>query len=413
MEKQSNSILNPKVIPILLAFMCMGFGDAAGPLAGVIKEDLGLTSNFMVQLLPFMGYIMFGLLSIPLGIVQDKKGKKYILMLGIVVAFVGLLLPTLGLFPVDIKSLGQDQIFQYYLLILLSILLLGLANTILQVAGNPIMRDVSEEGRYSRNLSIGQFVKAIGTLSATLIPLAAVRWFGMDWTLIFPVYSVIILIALLFIWPMKVKEKDEDKEEPSSFRSCMGLLKNPFVLFMVLGIFLYVGTEIAMRSHLPIYLKNQFGIQIKEVGLAGVLFFDLALLAGRLLGGVILHWIKPRIFFRVTSFLSIIGVLGLFLSSSGMGIDSSSLGFVSALVIGLGFANLFPLIFSITIDRMPSRTNELSGLMVTAIVGGAFIPPLMGYVQDLSTILTGFVVPLITLGYITFVALLNVRKQSV
>jgi fucose permease len=210
---------------------------------------------------------------------------------------------------------------------------------------------------------------------------------------------------------MKVKEKDVEGSEPASIKSCFGLLKNPYVLLMVLGIFLYVGTEISMRSHLPIFFKEQFGINIKKEGLIGVLFFDIALLAGRFLGGVILNWIKPRIFFIISAFLSIIGLLGIFLSSNSMGIGSSTAGFASALVIGLGFANLFPLIFSITVDSMPERTNELSGLMVTAIVGGAFIPPLMGFVQDISTVLIGFVVPLAILVYIIMISLFNKKKQ--
>lgn len=60
----------------------------------------------------------------------------------------------------------------------------------------------------------------------------------------------------------------------------------------------------------------------------------------------------------------------------------------------------FPLIFSITIDAMPERTNELSGLLITAIIGGAFIPFIMGFVQDKTSLLVGFVVPLICLLYV-------------
>ena len=60
----------------------------------------------------------------------------------------------------------------------------------------------------------------------------------------------------------------------------------------------------------------------------------------------------------------------------------------------------FPLIFSITIDAMPERTNELSGLLITAIIGGAFISFIMGFVQDKTSLLVGFVVPLICLLYV-------------
>ena len=84
---------------------------------------------------------------------------------------------------------------------------------------------------------------------------------------------------------------------------------------------------------------------------------------------------------------------------------------MAVILIGLSFANIFPLIFSITIDHMPEKTNELSGLMIMAIVGGAILPPIMGMVQDLSaSILSGFFVPLLAIAYVTYVAMYNLKK---
>ena len=80
---------------------------------------------------------------------------------------------------------------------------------------------------------------------------------------------------------------------------------------------------------------------------------------------------------------------------------------MSFLLMGLGFANIFPLVFSLTVDNMPQHTNELSGLMVTAIVGGALLPPLMGLVADRSSVQLGFLVPFAAILYITCTALTN------
>jgi MFS family permease len=156
-----------KTFPIFLAFLAMGFGDAVGPFVGLAKESFSL-SNTMAQLIPFVGFIMFGLLSVPMGIYQDKKGKKFVLMLGLGLALAGLLIPTIfGL-----------TTYEYFLL---TVLLLGAGATTLQVAGNPIMRDVSEEGKFARNLTIGQFVKAIGSLSGPVLPAAAAYFWSGDW----------------------------------------------------------------------------------------------------------------------------------------------------------------------------------------------------------------------------------------
>lgn len=110
----------------------------------------------MASLLPMLAYIMYGLLSVPIGLLQDKKGKKFILNLGLAIALSGLIIPILsgmyGKMVVDSSSMMQ------FYKILTAILLLGAGGSILQVAGNPIMRDISEEGHYSKNLSFAQSI---------------------------------------------------------------------------------------------------------------------------------------------------------------------------------------------------------------------------------------------------------------
>jgi FHS family L-fucose permease-like MFS transporter len=366
--------------PIFLAFLCMGFGDVVGPLTSQLQNEYQL-SNFMAGLVTFMGFIMFGLLSVPMGLYQDRKGKKLVLILGMIAALAGLVLPILGN-------------FSSFALLLGSLLLLGTGATLLQVAGNPIMRDVSPEGKYSRNLSFGQFIKAIGSLSGALLPLLAAQYWGLDWKLLFPVYAVIVLIAAVYLWFVKIEEKKDESASPASFGSVLALLKNPYVFFMVLAIFLYVGAEVSMSAKLPNYLEHKFNFDIKELGLWGTLFFFLALMTGRFLGGVILNWMSPSRFLKITTLLALIGIAGLYIATS------SVMGFAAIFVIGLGFANIFPLVFSITIDAMPERSNEISGLMVTAIIGGAIVPVIFGAVADIFSLMAGFVVTLVCIGYI-------------
>jgi fucose permease len=123
----------------------------------------------------------------------------------------------------------------------------------------------------------------------------------------------------------------------------------------------------------------------------------MALTIGRLSGGVILNWMAPRKFALMTCAASIVGLLGLFIPDRAVAVGSFFL-------VGLGFANIFPLVFSMAVESMPEHTNELSGLMVTAIVGGAFVPPLTGFVADHSTVQLSFLVPLAAILYITAVA---------
>jgi fucose permease len=376
MNQNKNSFYS---LPVFLAFLCMGFGDAVGPLTGLVKQEFQL-SNVVAQMIPFMGFLMFGLLSIPIGVAQDKYGRKSILLTGLYLALLGLLIPFIGK-------------FSSFIALLAGILMLGAGATFLQVSGNPLMRDVSAPGKYSRNLSLAQFVKAIGSLSGALIPLAAANYWNSDWKIMFPVYSVFILITIIWLWFRKIKGNNTENVVRATFSSSLLLLKNRYVLLMVTGIFLYVGAEVSMSSGLPIFLQDSFGLDIAKLGLLGTLFFFIALMTGRFLGAIILNWISAKTFLKISVIISILGFIGLFTGTQ-------VIAMISIFLIGLGFANVFPLIFSITVEAMPARSNELSGLMVAAIVGGALIPPIMGFLADLTSTTIAFIVPLICILFI-------------
>jgi FHS family L-fucose permease-like MFS transporter len=382
-----------RAVPVFLAFLAMGFGDAAGPFVGTARQQFHL-SNFAAQLIPFTGFIMFGVLSVPMGVFQDRKGKRFVLILGLCIMLAGVLIPT-------VAGLSVFAVF------LLAMLLLGAGATVLQVAGNPMMRDVSAEGKYSRNLSLAQFVKAIGSLSGPVIPVIAARAFGLSWRAAFPVFSVAIFVALLSALTTRTSESPAPERKTATLRSCLALLKNRYVAIMVLGIFLYVGAEVCVSSGIPLYLEDRFGIDIAKTGLLGTGLFFAALTVGRLSGGVVLNWMKPRVFLALTCAVSLLGLLGLFL-------PVQSVTVACFFVAGLGFANIFPLIFSIAIDRMPEQSNPLAGLMVMAIVGAAFLPPLMGLVADTAhSVQFSFVVPLAAILYVSWVAVGNLREAQV
>ena len=373
-----------RTLPVFLAFLAMGFADAVGPFVSLAKNEFQL-SNAVAALIPFVGFSMFGLLSVPVGVFQEQRGKKFVLMMGLAISLVGLLNASFGL-----DSFGR---------FLLTVLLMGAGAAVLQVAGNPIMRDVSGEGKYPRNLSLGQFVKAIGSLSGPVIPVVAARLFGASWKVIFPIYAVALLVTILAVSTLHVP-RQESERKAATVASCLALLRNGYVLAMVGAIFLYVGAEVCVSSGIPLFLKERFNMDISRTGLLGTGLFFTALTIGRLSGGVILNWVAPRKFFVLTCAASVLGLLGLL-------IPVATVVGVSFFVVGLGFANIFPLVFSTAVESMPEYTNALSGLMVTAIVGGAFLPPLMGLLSDHSTVQIGFLVPLAGILFVSSTAFLK------
>lgn len=389
-----------KTIPIFMAFLCMGFVDSVGPLVGLVKESFVL-SNFLAQLIALSGFIMFGVLSIPMGIVQDKKGRKYTLLLGLVIACIGMLIPIFnGMYGPEVNLEGSSM--SKFYTVLLAILMLGAGAAILQVAGNPIMRDVSDEGHYSSNLSFAQSIKAIGSSMGFLIPPAVAIAFGMDWSILFPMFFIFILMTLVWIKLTPIQEKKDENASPATFTSCLKLLGNPYVFSMVLAIFVYVGAEVSMSSGIPILMKESYGITNLGLWLTWALFF-LPILIGRFTGSAILRKMKATTFLIYTTIIAVGGTLLLLLGSQ-------VLAFIGIVLVGLGYANIFPLVFSITVDKMPERSNELSGLMVSAIVGGAVLPPVMGLVADKTSVLLGFIVPLSALIYIGIVSFNALKK---
>ncbi|MBK7709684.1 MAG: MFS transporter [Bacteroidales bacterium] len=395
--------MNKRTLPIFLIFISMGMIDSAGPMVSLAQGSFKISTT-MASLLPLLAYIMYGLLSVPVGLLQDKKGKKFVLNLGLAIALLGLVIPIFsgmyGRMVVDSSSL-----IQFYK-ILAAILLLGAGGSILQVSGNPIMRDISEEGHYSKNLSLAQSFITIGSSMGFLIPVIMLKAFGLDWSILFPLFASIVLISFILFNTFKIAGRETEIEHHATFRSCFKLLGNGYVFAMVLGLFIYCGVEISMSAHLPILLREKFMISVEKLGLLiSWSLFYLPILAGRFFGSLIMSRIAPKRLLLFTVLMALTGVIFIFN-------NSFVLTLTGIFLVGFGFANIFPLIFSITIEHMPEHTNELSGLMVSAIAGGAFLPPVMGMVADVTSIQMAFVVPVLCILYLLFVAIINNRKTQ-
>lgn len=194
-----------------------------------------------------------------------------------------------------------------------------------------------------------------------------------------------------------VKVEETKADVPPSIGSSLGLLKKPVFALAVLGIFLYVGAEASMgRFLLP--LMEAMGVEKAIATKFGPAFFFLMLTVGRLLGGAVLNIMTQRAFFRLSAALGLVGGLILMLGNS-------SLAIVGVLAAGLGFANIWPMLFSITVEEDPKHSSELSGLMCMAISGGALVPLLMGKLVDGGLMTKAFIVPVICFVYLLALAL--------
>ena len=122
-----------KTLPIFLAFFPWAWPTPWGRMSDAVKKDYQL-SNVMATLLPFFVFIAFAVFSVPGGLLAARIGKKKLLLLGLGLNAVALVVPSPSWRPA-------------FAVLLACIFLLGVGTTFLQVAGNPIMRDVSAAGR--------------------------------------------------------------------------------------------------------------------------------------------------------------------------------------------------------------------------------------------------------------------------
>jgi len=380
--KQTN--LN-KLLPAFFAFIVMGFVDIIGVATGYIQIDFELT-NFVAQFLPMMVLLWFFILSVPAGVLQDKYGKRNMLMIGMVIQAVGLGLPFVN---------------YSFAMMFASFILLGIGNTIIQVSANPLLQDVSPTDKLASYMSTSQFVKAIISFSGPLIAAFVASRFG-DWRLVLAIYGITSLLGALWLLSTPITESKPDRK-PATFASCFGLLKNRFIAFMALSIFLIVGVEVATNTNISNILISKYGITM-EMAAWGISAFFAGETISRLIGAIILNWIKPRIFLLLTALTSLVGVAGVFVS------PTFNVALVSIFIIGFGVGNMFPIIFSLSLAKMPDRANEISGLLIMAVSGGAVIPLVMGFVSTTVSPLASVFVIGACLIYILWVSF-YVRKN--
>ena len=203
MENTKNSSL-AKLFPVMLCFFAMGFVDLVGIASNYVKADLNLTDS-QANIFPSLVFFWFLIFSVPTGMLMNRIGRKKTVLLSLVITFASLLLPVFG---------------DGYVLMLLSFSLLGIGNALMQTSLNPLLSNIVSGERLASTLTFGQFVKAIASFLAPYIAMwgatQAIPSLGMGWRVLFPVYMVIAVIAILWLSGTSIREEKEEGR-PSTF----------------------------------------------------------------------------------------------------------------------------------------------------------------------------------------------------
>lgn len=388
--KNNNSI--SKILPVLFGFFIMGFCDVVGITSMHVKEDLlgSYSPEFrdtLSNLIPVALFSMFLIFSVPTGILMNKIGRKKTVVLSNVITIVAMFIPLI----------------QYsFVMSLLAFALLGIANTILQVSLNPLLTNVVQGDKLTSSLTGGQFVKAISSFCGPFIAAFAASMLG-NWQYIFPIYALITLISTIWLMATAIKE-EPITNKASSFGSVFSLLKDKTILFLFLGIVFVVGVDVGLNTAAPKILMERCGMNSIDAGYGPSMYFAFRT-AGAFIGAILLAKFSSSKIFKIITVIAAIALVALIFVTGKVAI------FSLFAIIGFAIANVFSIIFSMALQFRPNKANEISGLMITGVSGGAVIPFIMGLFSDMLGSQVGSVlIILLSAVYLLFCAYLTKTK---
>lgn len=382
-KQTTSSVGKAAVFPILFGFFVMGFVDVVGIATNYVKEDFAL-SDTLANLIPMMVFLWFALFSIPTGILMGKAGRRNTVVIALCITALAMLLP---LFFYDFGC------------VLLAFALLGIGNTMLQVALNPMVANVVNADKVTSVLTLGQFFKAISSFLGPIIAGVAASFWG-DWKLIFIVYSlttVLSIVWLLLVVRGEETQKAAKEETKATFKSTLLLFKDKYILLLFLGILFIVGIDVGLNTTIPKLLMEKTGLPLSKAGLGTSLYFA-ARTTGAFIGAILLTKIAAVRFLKISMFLAIVAFVLLLFTAS------SEVMFAMIVLVGLACSNVFSILFSFALRHKPDRDNEISALMIMGVSGGALVTPFMGVVADTFGQVPGLSILLICMLYIGFAA---------
>lgn len=383
----TNKIKLSVAMPVLFGFFVMGFCDVVGITSTHVKENLlgAYSEEFrdtLSNMIPVALFSMFLLFSIPTGMLMNKIGRKKTVMLSNLITIVAMFIPLV----------------EYsFAMCLLAFALLGIANTILQVSLNPLLSNVvPDEKLLTSSLTAGQFVKAISSFSAPFIAAFSASYFG-NWQYIFPIYAVVTLLSTLWLMFTPIVEKPTEGKA-TSFGNVFGILKDRTILLLFLGIVFVVGVDVGVNTAAPKLLGERVGLDSIQAGYGTSIYFAFRTL-GAFLGAFLLAKFKSSTFYKINISVAVCALAVLLFASSEMAI------YCLLAVVGFTIANIFPIIFGMAIQKLPNKENEISGLMITGVFGGAVVPFFMGLTSDaLGTQQGSVIIILLSALYLAFAA---------
>ncbi|WP_326525471.1 MFS transporter [Sphingomonas sp.] len=417
-------------------FFAWGFiTSLIDPLVAGVKGIFNLT-DLQAQLSASAFFIAYGLMSFPAAVLLSRMKSVPTVLVAILMMIAGCMVMLLA------ANIAE------YSLVLLGLFVLASGITILQVAANPLAAALGHPSRSHFRLTLSQTFNSLGTflgpwIGATLflqgvevkegtVITDAVRdaaLGGIDRAFFWIAGLLVLLFCFIFAMRRVVTAAAPAGAPPKGFVAAIReAVSSRWALLGGLGIFLYVGAEVAIGTMMTLFLHSDAvwgqsdvafgvpllgwamgsdgvpGVSLQEAGKA-VSFYWGGAMVGRMIGTMLLTRV------RASTLLAVFGTVNVALALYVFSVGGVAAGFV-ALSMGLFNSIMFPVIFTLTLERSTASEEATSGFLCFSIIGGAAIPPLTGLVSDAAGYTTAFLVPAACYALIVLFALAASRAMT-
>jgi FHS family L-fucose permease-like MFS transporter len=381
---------------ITTLFFAWGFITVSvDPLIAALKAIFSL-SYAEVMLTQFAFFLAYGVVSLPAAALIRRLGYANAIVMALAIMIGGCLIV-----PVATH-------FETFAVVLLALFVVAAGITILQVAANPLAAALGPPQRAHFRLTLVQGFNSLGTALAPFLVsslLLAGGIFAAGGAAVTPAQraeslrnidfafvTIAALIAILgaFIWTVRGRLQAAAPQLSNADNASLGAaLRSGWALLGAASIFLYVGAEVSIGSLLTNFLHqgDVFAVSLERAGKFVSLYWGGAML-GRFVGSALLTRVRASVLLGLAAACAATLCLVVRLS------PGASAG-VAALAVGVVNSVMFPVIFTLTLERSSASPAATSGLLCMAIVGGAFLPRLAGHIADVTSLRSAFIVPLL------------------
>jgi len=364
-----------------------------------LKAVFNLT-YVQAMLVQFCFFGAYFLMSLPSGYIVKKVGYKKGIVIGLLIAAVGCIL----FYPA--ASLHSYPVFLFALFVLAS----GI--TLLQVSANPYVSLLGSPKTASSRLTLTQAFNALGTTvapsfgallildsasDAFLTPAQNAESVQLPYLLL---AAMLILLAGIFAWLKLPDIMSEQKAEAENSEAIEGSAwQYRHLVLGAVGIFMYVGAEVAIGSFLVSFLAQENIAGLKEnVAAHYITYYFGGAMIGRFIGAAVMQKLPAG---KVLGFNATMAIILVIIAMS----TSGQLAMWSILLVGLFNSIMFPTIFSLALNGLGKHTAQGSGILCLAIVGGAIVPLLQGALADSVGVQLSYVLPILCYIFIVFYGL--------